>query len=123
MPNLTPFSYVLAVPDLAKTSAYFRDALGFKLAWPDGGGWQLAVRGEVRIMLGDCPDAMAPSALGDHSYFGYWHVDDANALYDEFAASGAIILHPIADMPHGMREFTIATPDGHRMAIGQDISA
>ncbi|MGP9434765.1 VOC family protein [Ewingella sp. AOP8-B2-18] len=121
MPNLTPFSYVLAVPNLAKTSAYFRDALGFNLAWPEGGGWQLAVRGGVRIMLGDCPDAIAPSALGDHSYFGYWHVDDATALYDEFTAAGAIIIQPIADTPHGMREFTIATPDGHRMAIGEDL--
>lgn len=120
-PTLTSFSYVLAVPDLTATAAYFRDALGFTLAWPEGGDWQLAVRGGVRIMLGHCPDAIAPSALGDHGYFGYLNVDDANALYAEFVDAGAIILQPPADRPHGMREFTVATPDGHRMMIGQDL--
>jgi len=122
MPNLLSSSFVLAVPDLSTTAAYFRDALGFHLAWPEGGDWQLAARGAVRVMLGHCPDAMLPSALGDHGYFGYLNVDDADALYAEFVSAGALILQPPADRPHGMREFTVATPDGHRMMIGQELS-
>ncbi|RZL94286.1 MAG: bleomycin resistance family protein [Variovorax sp.] len=120
--ELRPFSFVLAVPDLERTTAYFRDALGFKVEWPPGSGWQLVSRGSVRIMMGHCPDALPPSATGDHSYFGYLHVDDADALHDELVQRGALILRPPEDKPHGMREFVVATPDGHRLAIGQELS-
>lgn len=114
-------SFVIAVRDLKKSSAYFCDVLGFDLAWPEGMGWQLATKGCVRIMLGHSPEAMPPSDIGDHNYFAYLHVDDANALYAEFVSKGAIILAPPADKPHGMREFIVGTPDGHRMMIGQDL--
>lgn len=120
--SLFASSFVIAVPDLEKSAAYFRDALGFTLEWPDGLGWQLASRGAVKVMLGHSPDVSRPASLGDHNYFGYFNTDEVDALYQEFVASGAIILQPPADKPHGMREFTIATPDGHRMMIGQEIS-
>ena len=90
--NLRSFSFVLAVPDLQRSASYFRDALGFQLEWPEGSGWQLATRDGVRIMMGHCPDALPPSATGDHSYFGYFYVDDADALHEEFVSRGAIIL-------------------------------
>ncbi|MBT9463527.1 VOC family protein [Hydrogenophaga sp.] len=123
-PNrLRPFSFVLAVPDLARNAAYFRDALDFRVEWPEGTGWQLLSRRDVRIMVGHCPDAVPPSATGDHSYFGYLHVDDVDALHEELVSRGALIQQPPADKPHGMREFLVATPDGHRLMIGQDLAA
>ncbi|MGE0348416.1 VOC family protein [Hydrogenophaga sp.] len=121
-PPLRPFAFVLAVPDIERSTAYFRDALGFKAEWPAGSGWQLLARGSVRIMIGHCPDAMPASATGDHSYFAYLHVDDVDALHAEFVQRGALIPQPPADKPHGMREFLVATPDGHRLMIGQDIA-
>jgi len=120
--DLRSFSFVLAVPDLERSASYFRDSLGFRLEWPQGSGWQLASRGAVRIMIGHCPDAMAPSATGDHNYFGYLHADNADALHNEFVRRGALILQPPADKPHGMREFVVGTPDGHRFMVGQDLS-
>ena len=120
--DLRSFSFVLAVPDLQRSAHYFRDALGFQLAWPEGSDWQLATRNGVRIMMGHCPDALPPSATGDHSYFGYLEVDDADALHNEFVSNGAIILQAPADKAHVMREFVVATPDGHRMVVGQDLS-
>ncbi|MGO4396594.1 hypothetical protein AB4Z46_35145 [Variovorax sp. M-6] len=33
-----------------------------------------------------------------------------------------MIHQPPADKPHGMREFLVATPDGHRLMIGQDLA-
>lgn len=119
--DLRAFSFVLAVPDLERNTAYFRDALGFKLEWPEGSGWQLVSRGTVRVMLGHCPNAIPPVDIGDHRYFGYLHVDDADALHEELVGRGAIILQPPTDRPHGMREFLVATPDGHRLMIGQDV--
>jgi predicted enzyme related to lactoylglutathione lyase len=114
-----PFAYVLAVADIDRSAAYFRDALGFAVQWSDMTDWRLVTRGSVRVMLGRCPDAMPAAQTGDHSYFGYMEVDDIDALHREFAQSGAIVLEPPTDRPYGMREMTLATPDGHRFVMGQ----
>jgi uncharacterized glyoxalase superfamily protein PhnB len=47
--------------------------------------------------------------------------DDVDALHAEFVRRGAIIQQPPVDRPWGMREMAVATPDGHRMMIGQKI--
>lgn len=117
--NLRPFAFVLAVPDLPSSAAYFRDKLGFEILWPDRLDWQLACRESVRIMLGHCPHSTPPTELGDHSYFAYLHVDDANALYQEWMASGALVSSAPTDREWGMREFLVSTPDGHRLMVGQ----
>jgi predicted enzyme related to lactoylglutathione lyase len=116
-----PFAYVLAVADIDRSAAYFRDALGFAVQWSDMTDWRLVTRGSVRVMLGRCPDAMPAAQTGDHSYFGYMEVDDIDALHREFAQSGAIVLEPPTDRPHGMREMTLATPDGHRFVMGAGV--
>ncbi|WP_437890835.1 hypothetical protein [Phytobacter sp. V91] len=69
IPEMIPFSYVLAVRNLRRSAFWFRDVLGFELMWPEGRGWQLAKRGSVRIMLGECPDAAKAADLGDHSKY------------------------------------------------------
>lgn len=120
--TLRPFAFVLAVQDLDRNTAYFRDVLGFRVDWADATDWRIVARGSVRIMLGHCPDALPPTATGDHSFFGYLEVDDVNALHDEIARKGAIVLQPPVDRPYGMRECTVATPDGHRFVIGQSIA-
>ncbi|WP_028224209.1 VOC family protein [Paraburkholderia ferrariae] len=114
-----PFAYVLAVPDIDRSAAYFHDALGFAVEWSDGDDWRLVTRGSVRVMLGNCPDAMPAEQTGDHNYFGYMEVDDIDSLYREFAQHGAIVLEAPRDLPYGMREMTLATPDGHRFVMGQ----
>ena len=119
--RLRPYAFVLAVPDLQRSVRYFTEVLGFGPEWGDGTNWQVLSRGEVRLMLGHCPDAIPPGETGDHSYFAYLHVDDVDALRAEIAGRGAIIRQPPADKPWGMREMAVATPDGHRMMIGQSI--
>ena len=116
---LRPHAYVLAVHDLSGTAAYFADILGFSREWADGDNWAALMRGGVRVMLGNCPDALAPAALGDHSYFAFLATDDVDALHAEFAARGAIILAAPADKPWGWREMAVATPEGHRMMFAQ----
>ena len=121
MPMLTPYAYVLAVPDAVRTAAYFQDVLGFAPAWEDGDNWRTLARDGVRVMLGRCPDAIPPAELGDHSYFAYIEVDDLDALHAEIAARGAIISSPPADKPWGRREMGVHTPDGHRMMFAKSI--
>ncbi len=63
--------------------------------------WQSLIRDGVRVMLGRCPDALAPAQLGDHSYFGFFATDDVDGLHREFDQQGALILFVPADKPWG----------------------
>jgi uncharacterized glyoxalase superfamily protein PhnB len=113
--------FVLAVPDLAVSTAYYRDVLGFEVLEIGDDGWRMLVRYGCRIMAGECPDAIPPRELGDHSYFGYWVVDDADAYFQEVSAKGAEILKAVRDEPWGMREFALHRVDGHRIMVGQEL--
>lgn len=113
--------YVIAVPDLARSADYYRDVLGFAVREVGDPGWRFFERDACFIMAGECPDALPPAELGDHSYFAYLEVDDIDALHDAFAARGATLIKPLRDEPWGMREFGIRTVDGHRIMIGQPI--
>ena len=111
--------YVLAVPDLARSSAFYREALGFAVQ-DLAPGWMLYERDGCRIMAGECPDAIAPRDLGDHSYFAYLAVDDVDGYHARAVAAGATITKPLRDEPWGMREFGLRTADGHRIMIGSE---
>ena len=68
-------THVIAVPDLAASSAFYRDVLGFQVEGIGGPGWRLFVKDACRIMAGECRDATPPRETGDHSYFLYLVVD------------------------------------------------
>ncbi|SFC64441.1 VOC family protein [Massilia yuzhufengensis] len=89
--------YVLAVPDLERSAAFYRDVLGFSIHDMGDPGWRMYVRDGCRIMA----DA--------------WH---ARAL-----AAGAVLVKQLADEPWGMREFGVRTVDGHRIMIGHQLPA
>ena len=72
--------YVLAVPDLAVSSAFYRGVLGFEIR-ELAEGWLMYGNGSCRIMAGECRDALPPRELGDHSYFAYFVVDDVDAYH------------------------------------------
>ena len=118
-PALRTQAHVLAVNDLAASAAYFTDALGFQEEWRDGENWRGLKRGEVRVMLGACPDATPPAELGDHRYFGFLATDDVDALHAELSTRGALIRASPADKPWGWREMVVETPEGHRMIFAQ----
>lgn len=115
--------YVLAVPDLARSAAWYRDVLGFEVREVGDPGWRWYQRGECRILAGECPDAIPPADLGDHSYFAYVLSEDIDALYLELSEKGVAFIKPLRDEPWGMREFGIRTVDGHRMMFGMPLAA
>jgi catechol 2,3-dioxygenase-like lactoylglutathione lyase family enzyme len=115
-------SFVLAVPDLARSVAHWCDVLGFS-AQARFEGWCFVGRDGCRIMLGECPEAIPPGELGDHAYFGYIELDDLDRYHEEIAARGATILAPPADRPWGMREMPVRTVDGHRVMFAQTLPA
>lgn len=117
MPVILQNHYVLAVPDVRATADFFVRVLGFQVVM-EPPGWVFVARDNCMIMLGECPDAIPPADLGDHSYFAYLRVDDADAFLAHVTAAGVRPHMPIADKPWGLREFGIRTPDGHRITIG-----
>ncbi|MFZ2031644.1 MAG: VOC family protein [Vitreimonas sp.] len=114
-------SYVLAVHDLARSTAYWRDVLGWTLKFEDPGCWSFMFRDGVGVHLGECKDALAPADLGDHSYFAYIVLDDVDAFFAEIAARGADARRP-EDKPWGMREMHVRTVDGHRITFAQELA-
>ena len=113
--------FVLAVHDLERSAAFYRDVLGFGIHEIGDPGWRLLARDGCRIMIGECPDALPADELGDHSYFAYLEVDDAEAYYERAVAQEADLIKSLTDEPWGMREFGLRTLDGHRIMVGQDL--
>lgn len=110
--------HVIAVPDLTRSAAYYRDILGFTIHEISDPGWRVFVRDACVIMAGECRDALPVERLGDHSYFAYLEVDGLDGYYAVVVARGAHISKPLRDEPWGMREFGIRTADGHRIMFG-----
>jgi predicted enzyme related to lactoylglutathione lyase len=115
---ITRHAYVLAVPDLDRSAAFYRDTLGFTVHEMGDSGWRMFVKDDCWIMAGACPDALPARELGDHSYFAYLTVDDVDAYHARAAGVGAEVIKPLRDEPWGMREFGLRTVDGHRIMVG-----
>jgi predicted enzyme related to lactoylglutathione lyase len=113
--------FVIAVPDLRRSAAFYRDVLGFEIKEMGDPGWRMFARDDCRIMAGQCPDALRPADIGDHSYFAYLVTDDIDAYYERVTSAGTEIIKPLVNEPWGMREFGLRTIDGHRMMIGQEL--
>jgi predicted enzyme related to lactoylglutathione lyase len=114
-------NFVLAVPNLARSGAFYRDVLGFEIKEMGDPGWRMYVLDACRIMAGECTDAIPAAQLGDHSYFAYLVVDDVDRLHAKAATAGAEIVKALVTEPWGMREFGLRTIDGHRMMFGQEM--
>lgn len=118
MPAVSKTSFVIAVPDLKSSAAFYRNVLGFTVETISDPGWLFYKSGQCTIMAGECPDAIPPRQLGDHSYFAYMQIDGIDAFYASVLASGAQISKTIRDEAWGMREFGLVTVDGHRIMFG-----
>lgn len=110
---------VLAVRDLAISTRYYIDVLGFHEDPIHGEGWSFLSRDCFHLMLGECRDERPAGELGNHSYFVYWNVEGVDDMYREFMAKGAVISSRPTNKPWGLREFGVSTPDGHRIVCGE----
>lgn len=121
MARITGSRCVLAVRDLAASTNYYTDVLGFRRDPIDAPGWSFLTRDDFRVMLGECPDEKPASELGNHSYIAYLYIDGIDRYYEEIAAKGALLTSTPQDKPWGLREFGMQTPDGHRITCGEPI--
>ncbi len=120
MAQMTAVRFVLAVPNLKNSVAFYCGQLGCRIDF-EVPGWAFLSREQFRLMLGECPDAIPAHQLGDHSYFAYITVDDIDKLYRELIENGVAVFQTPSDKPWRMREFGIRSPDGHRIMFGQEL--
>jgi uncharacterized glyoxalase superfamily protein PhnB len=113
--------HVLAVKDLRTEADYYVDKLGFDRDFIVP-GWEFLSFGDFKVMLGECAGAALARDTGDHSWYGNVLVENVDEVYREFIERGAEILSPIADKPWGLRDFSVVTPDGHRIVFSQQIA-
>ncbi|HEX4999286.1 MAG TPA: glyoxalase superfamily protein [Terriglobia bacterium] len=101
----------LPVADVVRAQTYYRDTLGFEIAWLYPGEEIGAVsRGNVAIFFRKRSGSFEPAV---HWIFA----EDIDATYRELTKSGANITEPLEQKPWGLRQFTIEDPDGNRFYI------
>jgi uncharacterized glyoxalase superfamily protein PhnB len=110
--------HVLAVKDLAVETDHYLNKLGFVRDFT-APGWEFLSFGDFKVMLGECADEMTAEETGNHSWFAHCLVENVDEIYAEFIEHGAKILSRIENKPWGIREFSVITPDGHRITFGQ----
>ena len=120
--RVTKTQHVLAVVDLAPSEQYFVEKLGMEVRLRVD-GWSFLSRDGFHVMLGHCPGETPARDTHNHSYFAYVNCEGIDDLYRECVERGATFEQHLADKPWGMREFGVATPEGHRIMFGQELGA
>ena len=109
-------SRVLLRPvDLARSTAFYRDALGLAIYREFGEDpW----KGTVFFLGGGFLEVSGTSDAGDRDRLGIWlQVRDLASTEKDLLAGGVTIERPAQLMPWGLREMWIADPDGVRIAV------
>ena len=111
--------------DLVATLAYYRDKLGFDCVgtWHDPPVYAIVARDGQHVHFRCAPPPAAQAdKLDDELLDAYFHVEDADALYAEYASRGVEFTRPLGDMPWNSREFVVKDVDGRLLAFGASIA-
>lgn len=108
---------LLDVPDVSATSAFFQ-SLGFAThgGWGDPPSFEIVQRGDVTLGLAKAYGPVQPNAVWD----AYIYVSDVGVMHAVCEAAGATVSEVHRDNAYGVDDFTLTTPDGHRIAFGED---
>ena len=108
-------------PDIPATLAYYRDKLVFDClgTWLDPPVYAIVARDQHRIHFRSAePPAANPDKYADELLDAYLLIDDADALYAEFATRGVEFTRGLANTPWHSREFVVKDCDGRLLAFG-----
>jgi len=107
--------------DIPGTLAYYKDKLGFEClgTWQDPPVYAIVVR-DLHAIHFRCalPPAPNPNKYSDELLDAYLSIENADALYAEYAARGVEFTRELANMPWGAREFVVKDCDGRLLAFG-----
>src|SRR5262249_14761154 len=118
-PRVTSFAPQFLVDDLARSMAYYQK-LGFAFGEPWDGFYAIGLRDGLELHLKE-----APKNPAEREYRrAHEHLDAAagvagiEAVYEDSAANGAKILHPLTATAWGTKDFYIEDPDGYVISFG-----
>lgn len=115
---IAPIFFTTNIP---ATIAYYRDKLGFEVLgmYQDPPIYAIIAREQHSIHFRCAvPPTANPEKYSDELLDAYLFIEDADALYAEFAARGVEFTRGVADMPWNMREFVVKDCDGRLLVFG-----
>ena len=120
-PMMVGAATVFVVADVAKSTEYYRDVLGFTVTfeWGTPASYVCLCRDEVALHLNSASRTRRLPGHGAVCVF----VGDVDAVYAELAARGASIAKPPQDWDYGMRDFDVTDPDGNQLTFGTGSAA
>lgn len=101
----------LPVADVRATQAYYRDVLGFRIAWIYEESYGAVYNGKTELFLRRESGPIERCCV-------FVRVANADSVLSTYRERGVKIVAEIASQPWGMREFTIEENNGHRFRIG-----
>ena len=110
--------------DIPATLAYYTDKLGFECLgqWQDPPVFTIVARDRHAIHFRCAePPTANPGKYSDELLDAYLFVEDADALYAEYAARGVQFARGLANMPWRSREFVVKDCDGRLLAFGANL--
>jgi uncharacterized glyoxalase superfamily protein PhnB len=121
----------LVVSDVARSLKFYQETLGFEAGFtvPDGPPYVFGsvTSGAIEIFFNDrkavaeeMPE-LAKEPIGGTMTL-YIETDGVDGLYDRLAGMGVTIVSPLKTQFYGMREFTIADPDGWLVMFAQRVA-
>jgi uncharacterized glyoxalase superfamily protein PhnB len=107
--QIAPLFFTMDVPG---TLAYYKAKLGFKCwgTWQDPPVYAIVAR-----------DQQAIHFRSDELLDAYLSIEDADALYAEYASRGVEFTRGLANMPWHSREFVVKDCDGRLLAFGANV--
>jgi uncharacterized glyoxalase superfamily protein PhnB len=110
--------------DIPGTLEYYKDKLGFEClgTWQDPPVYAIVMRDGHRIHFrcADPPTAN-PDKYADELLDAYMFVEDADALYAEYAGKGVEFTRELGNTPWESREFAVRDCDGRLLAFGANV--
>ena len=110
--------------NIEATLAYYKDKLGFEClgTWLDPPVYAIVARDHQAIHF-RCAEPPTPNAdkYPDELLDAYLLIEDADALYAEYAAKGVEFTRELGNMPWQCREFVVKDCDGRLLAFGANL--
>ena len=119
--QIVPMFFALNIP---ATVAYYESKFGFKClgTWQDPPVYAILARDQHAIHFRCAqPPTANPNKYVDELLDAYVHVDDADALYAEYASRGVEFTRELGNMPWNSREFVVKDCDGRLLAFGASL--
>jgi uncharacterized glyoxalase superfamily protein PhnB len=110
--------------DILGTIAYYEAKLGFKCLgiWQDPPVYAIVARDQQAIHFRCAePPTANPNKYSHELLDAYILIEDADALYAEYAARGVEFTRGLANMPWHSREFVVRDRDGRLIAFGANL--